>query len=37
MKEATTETGLIVKVPEFINIGDRIRVNTENGEYQSRA
>ena len=37
MKEATTETGLIVKVPEFINTGDRIRVNTETGEYQSRA
>lgn len=37
MKEATMETGLVVKVPEFINIGDRIRVNTETGEYQSRA
>ena len=37
MKEATTETGLVVKVPEFINIGDRIRVSTDTGEYQSRA
>ncbi|MEM1353274.1 MAG: elongation factor P [Planctomycetota bacterium] len=37
MKEATTETGLVVKVPEFINIGDVIRVNTDTGEYQSRA
>jgi len=37
LKEATTETGLVVRVPEFINIGDRIRVNTETGEYQSRA
>ena len=37
MKEAETETGLVVKVPEFINIGDRIRVNTETGDYQSRA
>lgn len=37
MKEATMETGLVVKVPEFINIGDRIRVNTDTGEYQSRA
>jgi len=37
MKEAKMETGLIVKVPEFINIGDRIRVNTDSGEYQSRA
>jgi hypothetical protein len=24
-------------VPPFINVGDRIRVNTETGEYQSRA
>lgn len=37
MKEATTETGLVVKVPEFINIGDVIRVSTDTGEYQSRA
>lgn len=37
MKEATTETGLVVKVPEFINIGDKIRVTTETGDYQSRA
>jgi len=37
MKEAKMETGLIVKVPEFINIGDRIRINTDTGEYQSRA
>jgi hypothetical protein len=25
-----------VQVPPFINIGDRIRVNTDTGEYQSR-
>ena len=31
------ETGLVVQVPPFINEGDRIRVNTETGEYQSRA
>ncbi|XAM01226.1 elongation factor P [Phycisphaeraceae bacterium D3-23] len=37
MKEATTETGLVVKVPEFIGVGDVIRVNTESGDYQSRA
>jgi elongation factor P len=36
VKPARTETGLIVQVPPFINIGDRIRVNTETGEYQSR-
>jgi elongation factor P len=37
VKPARTETGLVVQVPPFINIGDRIRVNTETGEYQSRA
>jgi elongation factor P len=37
LKPARTETGLIVQVPPFINEGDRIRVNTESGEYQSRA
>ncbi len=37
LKPATLETGLIVQVPPFINIGDRIRINTESGEYQARA
>jgi len=37
LKPATLETGLVVSVPPFINIGDRVRVNTESGEYQSRA
>ena len=36
VKPATTETGLIVTVPSFINTGDKIRVNTETGEYLSR-
>jgi elongation factor P len=36
-KPARTETGLVVTVPPFINNGDVIRVNTETGEYQSRA
>ncbi len=31
VKPARTETGLVVQVPPFINIGDRIRVNTETG------
>jgi len=34
---ATTETGMVVQVPPFIGEGDVIRVNTETGEYQSRA
>ena len=37
LKPATLETGLVVQVPPFINIGDRIRVNTDSGEYQARA
>jgi elongation factor P len=36
VKPAHTETGLVVAVPPFVNIGDRIRVSTETGEYQSR-
>ena len=37
VKPARTETGLVVQVPPFINVGDLIRVSTETGEYQSRA
>jgi elongation factor P len=36
-KPATTETGLVVNVPLFINEGDKIRVNTSTGAYQERA
>src|SRR5712691_1800148 len=37
VKPATTETGLVVNVPPFINTGDLIRVSTETGEYLARA
>jgi elongation factor P len=37
VKPATLETGLVVQVPPFVNEGDLIRVNTETGEYLSRA
>ena len=37
LKPATTETGLVVQVPTFIDVGDVIRVDTESGEYLSRA
>jgi elongation factor P len=37
VKPATLETGIVVNVPPFVNVGDKIRVNTETGEYQSRA
>ena len=36
VKPATMETGLVVTVPSFVNIGDKIRINTETGEYLSR-
>ena len=32
-KPATTETGLVVQVPLFISIGERIKVDTRSGEY----
>jgi len=35
-KPATTETGLVVTVPIFIEEGDTIRVDTRTGEYQTR-
>jgi elongation factor P len=35
-KAATLETGLVVQVPLFVNEGDTIRVDTRNGEYQTR-
>jgi elongation factor P len=37
MKDATLETGLKTRVPPFIEVGEIIRINTESGEYQSRA
>src|SRR3954470_12278916 len=37
IKPATTETGLVVNVPPFINTGDTIRVSTDTGEYLARA
>jgi len=37
VKPATLETGLVVNVPAFVNTGDVVRVNTETGEYLSRA
>ena len=35
-KPATLETGYTLQVPLFINIGDRIRVDTRVGEYMER-
>jgi elongation factor P len=36
-KPATLESGVVVRVPLFVNAGDRVRVDTRSGEYVSRA
>lgn len=36
-KDATIETGYVVKVPLFINTGEKIIVSTKDGKYSSRA
>ena len=36
MKYATVETGAQVRVPLFINTGDKIRIDTRTGEYTER-
>jgi elongation factor P len=36
-KPATLETGITVTVPAFVNAGDKIKVNTDTGEYMERA
>lgn len=35
-KPATLETGLVIQVPLFVNIGDRVKVDTRSGEYVTR-
>jgi elongation factor P len=37
MKPAKLETGLSIQVPPFINIGDKVRVDTSEGRYVQRA
>jgi elongation factor P len=36
-KPATLETGATIQVPLFVNIGDRVKVDTRSGAYMSRA
>src|SRR3712207_3745024 len=36
-KPATLESGVTVRVPLFVNVGDRVRVDTRSGAYVSRA
>ena len=37
LKDATCETGLLIKVPLFIEQGEKVWVKTEDGSYDSRA
>lgn len=37
LKPAKTASGLTVNVPLFINVGDKIKINTETGQYTARA
>jgi elongation factor P len=36
-KPATLETGAVIQVPLFVNVGDVIRVDTRESRYISRA
>ena len=37
LKPATLESGLVVQVPAFIKEGEKLKINTQSGEYVSRA
>ena len=37
LKPATLETGAVVKVPLFLSVGDKIKVDTRTGEYLERS
>jgi len=36
-KDATLETGMVIQVPNFIKMGDKVRVSTADGQYVERA
>jgi elongation factor P len=36
-KPATCQTGLVVQVPEYLEVGEKITVDTETGTFLSRA
>ena len=37
MKDATLETGYVIKVPLFVNKGEKVIISTKDGKYVSRA
>jgi elongation factor P len=36
-KPATLQTGKVIQVPLFVNVGDRVKVDTRTGDYITRA
>ena len=36
-KPATLETGKVIQVPLFVNVGDKLKVDTRTGDYITRA
>lgn len=36
-KDATLDNGSVVKVPSFIKIGDKVKIDTRSGDYSSKA
>ena len=36
-KPATLETGIEIRVPQYINVGDRVKIDTRTGEFIERA
>ena len=36
-KNAEVETGATIKVPLFVNVGDKVRIDTRTGDYMERA
>lgn len=36
MKHATVETGAEIRVPLFINVGEKVKINTQDGSYVER-
>ena len=37
MKDATLETGMVIRIPLFVNEGEKVIVSTKDGKYVSRA
>merc|ERR1712232_1064483 len=36
-KPATLTNGVVIKVPHFVKLGDRLQINTEDGTYAGKA